>query len=139
LGKVKYTLDLMKFISLFESISHAKVKDCFEHSGMLVYIVNPHEIGKAVGKGGSTIKRVEQSLKKKVKVVEYSEDVKQFIRNAVAPVTVQDVSVEDEIVIITPKDHQTRGKLIGRDAAALKFTTMIVQRFFNEVKEMKVV
>ena len=49
--KIKYDINLMKFISLFESITKTDVKDCFEIGGKLVFIVKEGNIGRALGKG----------------------------------------------------------------------------------------
>jgi len=56
----------MQYISLFESITGAKVKDCVMDE-KLTFIVHPNEAGRAIGKNGINIKRVANVLKKKGK------------------------------------------------------------------------
>ena len=58
MSRIKYDLDIMRYISLFESLSGAKVKDCIVND-VIFFIVHENEMGRAIGKQGSNIKRVE--------------------------------------------------------------------------------
>jgi len=136
--KIKYDINLMKFISLFEGITRAAVKDCFELGERLVFIVKEGNIGKALGKGGSNIKRLERMLKKKLRIIEFNDDLHQFIQNVVYPSKVKDISEEEGVITITPPDSETRGYLIGRSAVNLNITKEIVKRYFD-IKDIKVV
>ena len=77
-------------------------------------------------------------LKKKVKIVEYSDDLIQFVANVVAPIKVKEIVEEDGIVTITPMDSMSRGLLIGRSAVNLRGFENIVKRFYP-IKEIKVI
>jgi N utilization substance protein A len=112
--KIKYDINIMKFISLFETLTKADVKDCFEMEGKLVFVVKDGNIGKALGKAGSNVKKLERMLKKKLRIIEFNDDLLKFIQNVVYPSKVKDISMEDDVVTITPPDSQTRGYLIGR-------------------------
>ncbi|MBW2981303.1 NusA-like transcription termination signal-binding factor [Candidatus Woesearchaeota archaeon] len=136
--KIKYDVNLMKFISLFESITRAEVKDCFELGEKLVFIVKEGNIGKALGKGGSNIRRLENMLKKKLRIIEFNGSLLQFIQNIVYPSKVKDIAEEDKIVTITPPDSETRGYLIGRGAVNLNATKDIVRRYFD-IKDIRVI
>jgi N utilization substance protein A len=54
---IKITCDEMRYIALFESISGASVKDCIvdEAEARAIFIVNPGQVGVAIGKGGRNI------------------------------------------------------------------------------------
>jgi N utilization substance protein A len=136
--KIKYDFNLIKFISMFESLTKASVKDCFMQGDKLVFIVKENQIGKALGKGGSNIKRLENSFKKKIKIAEFNPDLLQFIKNLVYPLQIKDIKEEEDVVTITPPDSKTRGYLIGRAAVNLRNTEDIVKRYF-EIKEIKVI
>ena len=109
--KIKYDFNLIKFISMFESLTKASVKDCFMQGEKLVFIVKENQIGRALGKGGSNIKRLENTFKKKIKIAEFNPDLLQFIKNLVYPLQVKDIKEEEGVVIITPPDSKTRGYL----------------------------
>jgi N utilization substance protein A len=136
--KIKYDINLMKFISLFESITRAEVKDCFEIGERLVFVVKEGNIGKALGKGGSNVRRLEGMLKRKLRVIEFNSNLLRFIQNIIYPSKVKDIVEEDNIVTITPPDSETRGYLIGRGAVNLNATKDIVKRYF-EITDIKVV
>lgn len=126
----------MKLISLFESLTGAKVKDCINNDRAL-FIVEENEIGKAIGKKGANIRRLEELLKKKVKVIEYNPDVVQFIHNFLFPLKVSNIENNDGEIIITGSDTKTKGLVIGRDKQNLNNLISIVGRYF-EIKDIKV-
>lgn len=137
MSKIKYDINLMKYMQLFESITQAKLKDCIA-TEYLIFIVEENEIGKAIGKRGSNVKRLESLLNKKIKIVEFSLDVKQFIRNFVMPLEVKDINEENNIITIFGFDTKTKGLLIGRDRKNLENLKDIVGRYFK-VEDIRVV
>ena len=137
MAKIKYTADIMQFISMFESLTGAKVKDCILNDSLL-FVVQENEMGKAIGKGGSNISRVEKVLKKKIKLVEFSSDIAQFVQNMIYPVKAKEIKEEEEIINIYCNDTKSKGMIIGRDRQNLKFVNDIVKRYFK-IEEVKVV
>lgn len=136
-GKITFDMDTMKFISLCESMTGASVKDCIVSDNLVIFIIKEGELGKAIGKKGFNVKRLEHSLKKKVKMVEFHPELATFVANLVVPAKVKEINVEEGLVTITPGDLISRGQLIGRDAKHLRFHETIVKRFFD-IKEIKV-
>jgi len=136
--RIKYDFNLIKFISMFESLTNASVKDCFNQGDKLVFVVKENQIGKALGKRGSNIKRLENTFKKKLRIIEFNPDLLKFIKNAVYPSQIKDIEEEDDVVTITPADSKTRGHLIGRAAVNLRNIEGIVKRYFK-IKEIKVI
>ncbi|MBU0629127.1 MAG: NusA-like transcription termination signal-binding factor [Nanoarchaeota archaeon] len=137
MSRIKYDINLMNYIKLFENLTRAKVKDCISNDH-LIFIVEENEIGKAIGKGGSNIRRLEDLLKKKIKVAEFSPDVRQFIRNFVMPLHVNEISDENNIITISGPDTKTKGLLIGRDRKNINYLKEVVGRYFK-VEDIKVI
>ncbi len=136
--KIKYDNTLMKLMSFFESATKARLKDCFvDQNELLVFVVEPAQYGLAVGKAGSNVKRIEEALKRKVKIVEYSDELVSFVAGLMQPSKAKDISVTDGVVNITPEPG-SRGYLIGRGGNNLRNMESIIQRYFP-VKEVKVV
>jgi len=132
--KIKYSLDIMKYISMFESLTGARVKDCIVNDG-IIFIIEQNEMGKAIGKKGANIKRIEGILKKKIKLIEYNDDVSKFIVNLIFPLRVKDIKEEEGVVSISVDDTKTKGMLIGRDKNKINSVNEIVKRYFKvEVK-----
>jgi len=136
MSNVTFDMETMKLISLFQAITRASVKDCFENSE-LVFIVGEGEIGKAVGKQGSNVKRISSALKRKIKIVEFNHQLSQFIKNLVYPLRVEKVDEAEGIITLTAQDIQTRGYLIGRGGSSLRKLEETVKRHFP-IKEIKV-
>jgi len=128
--RIKYDINLMKFISFFENLTRSKVKDCIDSGSSLIFVVQKGEIGKAIGKNASNIKKIENLLKRKVRVIEFDEDVAKFVRNVLAPIKVDEVELVDSKVVIRDPNMKTKGMIIGRDASNLKKHKEIVSRYF---------
>ena len=136
-SRIKYDNALIKLMSFFESATKAKLKDCFvDSTGLLVYVVEPAQYGLAVGRGGSNVKRLESVLKRKVKIVEYSDDILSFVASLVLPIRASNVSFADGVVAVTAYP-ESRGYLIGRGGKNLRNYESILRRYFP-VKELKV-
>ncbi len=131
---IKYNIETIAFLNLFEKITKARVKDCFlDHN--LIFIVNQGEIGKAIGKKGINIQNLEKKLRKRIKIVEFNQDPAVFIKNFIAPLTAKEIIKEEDIVKIVPDNVKTKGLLIGRDRKNLKRLQEIVSKYFNvEIK-----
>ena len=136
MNRIKYDSDLMKLMTLFESMTGAKVKDCITNE-KLIFVIEENEMGKAIGKNGVNIKRMENMLKKKIKLVEFSSDVLQFVKNMIYPIEVSGIMQEDNIIKIHGKDTSTKAMIIGRERQNINHLSDIVKRYFN-IKEIKV-
>ena len=134
--RIKYSYDLMKYMSLFESLTGAKLKDCIADDNIM-FIVQENYMGRAIGKNGSNIKRVESLLKKKIKLIEFSNDVARFVGNLINPLRVKEIREEDGVVNIYAEDTKTKGMLIGREKQRINSINDIVKRYF-QVKEVTV-
>jgi len=135
-ARIKFNIDVIKYITLFESLTGAKVKDCIVNE-KIVFIIQENEMGKAIGKQGSNIKRVENSIKKKIKLAEFNNDISQFIQNLIFPLKAKEIKEEEGIVTIYGHDTKTRGLLVGRDRHNINAVTEIVKRYFG-ITEIKV-
>ena len=120
----------MKLITLFESMTGAKVKDCIANE-KIIFIIEENDMGKAIGKKGINIKRIESMLKKKIKLVEFSNDASQFVRNMVNPIEVLDINEENGLIVIHGKDTGTKAMLIGRGRQNINHINDVVKRHFK--------
>lgn len=140
--KIKYDISLIGLIALFEKTTHAQIKDCFQDDvlGRLTFVVQPGELPRAVGKFGANVKHLEAKLNKKIRIVAFDPDKLVFIRNMVLPLQIQGIEeVEEGNIVITGHDTQTKGLIIGRNAANLRNLEQNCRRYFPEIKEIRVV
>ncbi len=131
--------DLLQTISLVEKMTHARVDRCIPRDDKLIFVVGRGDARKIVGPQGATLKKLESQLGKRLKIIEKVEDKLQFIRNAMLPLKIVDMKEEDGIVTVYGPDEKTKGLRIGAKAQNLRFTEKVVQIYFPDVREIKVV
>jgi len=130
---MKYDQELIGFINFFENLTHARVKDAFvDKDERVVFVVNEGEMGKAIGKKGSNIKKASVLLKKKIRIIEFSSDAVKFVKNAIYPIIAESVNKEGEEIIIKDKETSKKALLIGRDQRNLKALQELVGKYFKE-------
>ena len=137
MSKIKYDSDVLKLIRHFELMTGAKVKDCIANE-RLVFVIEENDIGKALGNKGSKIKRLEKSLKRRIKLVEFNSDVLQFVKNLAYPMELDDVKNANGIVTVSVKGSDMKAMLIGREHKNINSFKEIVKRHFN-INEIRVV
>lgn len=137
--RIKYDAKLLKLMPLFESITRAKLKDCFiDDLGLLIFVVNEKDMPNAIGKGGKNVRKLIAIFKRKIKIVEFSPTLEEFIANLIYPIKPKNIEFTDGIATIAGEDVQSRAMLIGRDSRKIKNYKAIIQRYFD-IKELKVV
>lgn len=128
---------LLGTMTLFENVTRAKLHDCISSDELLTFVVEPHELGRAIGPKGKNVRRLEELVRKKVRVVEFNDDCVSFIKNLLYPVVVSNLVIEGDIVTIVAPDQQAKSWLIGRNASRLRANEAIVKRYFP-VRELRV-
>lgn len=134
--KIVYTKDLLDIMSFFSALTGSQLKDCFEVEEMIYFVVEPGQIGKAIGKGAANVKKLQEKLNKKIRLVEFNPDLIKFVTNLTYPFKVDAITEENGLIKIKSQDYQTKALLIGRNAKNLKTMTNVVKRYFtiNEIK-----
>ncbi len=134
---IKITSKEMRYISLFESITGASVKDCIvnEEQNRVIFVVSEGQIGMAIGRSGRNIHTLERMTGKKHEIIEYSEEPVQFIKNALKPAMVKEVRITETpngktiaVVAVNPKDKGVAIGKNGRNAERLRF---LAKRYFQ--------
>jgi transcription termination/antitermination protein NusA len=133
--KIIYNKDVMGFITFFESMTHTNVKDCIE-SQQLTFVVDPGNMGPAIGRHGANVKRLEATLNRKIKIVEFNPLASEFVKNLIGPLKAE-IEEKDGLILIRSEDTRTKSLLIGRNGKNLENYQNIVNRYFSE-KTLKV-
>jgi N utilization substance protein A len=132
--EVTLTEDTLRYIALFENITKTHVRDCMEAEDKLVFVVDPGQANKAVGKAGENVIRMKNTTGKNIQVVEYSDDPEMFIRNVFYNYNVQSVVLENRGNIVhatVTVDPKVKGRAIGKNGRNLKIARDIVNRHHN--------
>ena len=135
--KIKLTSDELRLISLFQSITSAIARDCVVDDKMdrVIFIVNKGQMGLAIGKGGATIRQLQNVVGKKVELVEYSDDASEFIRNILNTDMINEIRINDRIdgtrqaiVVVDPKK---KGVVVGREGRNAEKARLLAKRYFQ--------
>src|ERR1044072_2199283 len=135
--KIKLTSDELRLISLFQSITSATARDCIvdEKMDRVIFIVNKGQMGLAIGKGGATIKQLQNVVGKKVELVEYSDDPSEFIRNILNTEMINEIKINDKIdgtrQAIVIVDAKKKGVVVGREGRNAEKARLLAKRYFQ--------
>lgn len=135
---MKLTLDSINNINLFENLTGAKVKDCIQEDGKLLFLIEEGNVKRALGKDNSNIQRVSKILKKEIKIVAFSNDVCKFISNLIYPNKADEIKLEEKVVTVVVTDSAVKGRIFGRSRENLKKINSLVKNYFD-VEEVRVV
>ncbi|MBA3043855.1 NusA-like transcription termination signal-binding factor, partial [archaeon] len=65
---IKFDTSTMQYITLFENLTKARVKDCLGLEEKIVFIVNKGQLGLAIGKNSVNLKKLKFVLKKNIDI-----------------------------------------------------------------------
>ena len=118
---IKFSANEIRFIALFENMTGAMVKDCIidDEHGKVTFIVKNGDMGLAIGKGGSSVSKVQKAVDKGVEIVELDEDPIQFIKNCLSPAELESVKITQkqngEKIAIVAADNTNKRIAIGKN------------------------
>jgi N utilization substance protein A len=101
----------------------------------VIFIVHKGHMGLAIGKGGSTIKQLQNVVAKKVELVEYSDDPCKFISNILNSELINEIKINERIdgtkqaVVIV--DAKKKGVVVGREGRNAEKARIIAKRYFQ--------
>ncbi|MCQ8893655.1 MAG: NusA-like transcription termination signal-binding factor [Methanolinea sp.] len=128
--------DCMRLMSQFEKLTGAGSRDCVidDRNNRIIFVINPGEMGLAIGKSGASIKKAMEVMGKKIEVVEYAQNPEQFIRNCFLPAKVTSVVLEgdeDSLVAQVEVRDEDRGLAIGKEGKNIFKAKKLAQRQHN--------
>ena len=134
---IKYTQEEIGLINHFEKETRTTVKDCIINPESITFIVKKGDIGKAVGKQGSIIKRIKKEIGKEVNVYEHSDKPEEFIKNLLFPVKIKNIEIQNNTATVKV-DKQDKKRAIGKEGKKIKKVREIIRRHYPEIKEIKI-
>ena len=135
--KITYDNKLIQYMSLFENLTNSKVKDAYLKEKSITFVVEKGDAWKAIGKNGSKIKKIQDLVKKKIKIIEFDDRIEKFSENLIKPIEVENIEFINGNLEIKPKDSGTKGLLIGRESKNLREIEEILSRYFK-LKSVKI-
>jgi N utilization substance protein A len=134
--EVKLTTEGIRYIALFESLTGAIARDCYvdDENDRVIFVVKEGDMGLAIGKNGNNINRVKKSIGKHIEIVEYSNEVDEFVANALQPVFVKKVQVvvkENRKLAYVEVMSKDRGIAIGKNGRNIQKAKVLGQRHYG--------
>jgi N utilization substance protein A len=134
--EVKLTAEGIRYIALFESLTGAIARDCYvdDENDRVIFVVKKGDMGLAIGKNGNNINRVKKSIGKHIEIVEYSDEVDEFVANALQPVFVKKVQVvvrENRKLAYVEVMSKDRGIAIGKNGRNIQKAKVLAQRHYG--------
>jgi transcription termination/antitermination protein NusA len=134
--EVKLTTEGIRYIALFESLTGAIARDCYvdDENDRVIFVVKNGDMGLAIGKNGNNINRVKKSIGKHIEIVEYSDEVDEFVANALQPVFVKKVQVvvkENRKLAYVEVMSKDRGIAIGKNGRNIQKAKVLAQRHYG--------
>mgnify|MGYP000321246503 FL=1 len=136
-SKIKLTADEIRYMALFESITGVTAKDCIidNHANKITFITKQNEAGLAVGKNGSKIKLLRKATGRNIEIIEYADNVQDFIKNAFIPAKVREVRVIEKLdkkkIVVVRVEEKDKGIAIGKGGEKVARVRQLLQRYFD--------
>lgn len=135
--EIRLTADELRLMSLFQSITSVTARDCIidEKMSRVIFIVNKGDMGIAIGKNGSTIKRLQSIIGKRIELVEHADDLAEFVKNIFGRDMIMDVKVSNHnshgkivTVMVEPKK---KAIAVGREGRNVEKARILTRRYFG--------
>ena len=134
---IKLTTDQIRLISLFQNVTKTTARDCLddEKQDKIIFVVNEDKMGLAIGKGGSNIKSLQNILKRRVELIEYSDDPIKFLKNILNSKLVNEVKLDtkqdgsSQATVIV--DQGNKGLVVGREGRNAERARLFAKRYFD--------
>ena len=137
------TIDMqsMRQINLFIKICRVPTKHFFTYNNTLIFGVPKAKVSQAIGKDASNIKKLNQIIRKKIRVlamptIDDHEGIKRFITELLEPAEINNITVEGNKMEITAS-RINRAAIIGRNRVREAELIKILKGAFG-VTELKI-
>ncbi len=127
-------MQMMRYINLLDRASQVKTKQCFLYNNTIFFAVPKGLVSKAIGPAALNVKRIQDNLGKKVRIIEEPEglhDASRFVKDLVAPSKFKILEIKDNCFIITAGNNQNKAILIGRNKKRLEELQKIVHDIYS--------
>ena len=131
-------MQLMRYINLFSKTTGIQTTKVFVYNNQIVFAVPKAKVSEAIGRGAVNVKRLNEILRKKIKVVtmpaiDSNEGIGKFVEETVAPIEFNKIEVKENSVVVTA-GRQSKAALIGRNRMREKELADVLKNFFHIAK-----
>ncbi len=127
--------DSLRYIAALEIVSKARVADCICEEDKITYVVQSGQIGAAIGKGGTNVKKLTKELGKKIHIVELDTDAVKFTHNLLGGAKARSIILKEvhdvgntTKVIVIESDAKIRGIILGKGGKNIEMIKNLLKR-----------
>ena len=127
-------MQTMMYINLLDRASRVKTRKCFIYNNIIFFAVPRNLVSQAIGPDALHIRKIQEDLGKRVKIIrecEGIEDYSRFIQEIVYPVRFKFLELKDKQIIITAGNNQSKASLIGRNKRRYEELKNIINDLFQ--------
>lgn len=134
---VKLTGDELKYIALLGDITSITARDCVvdDETNTIIFIVPPGTAGMVVGFKGRNVKQLTKILGRRVEIVEWADNLEDFVRNLFLPARVVSVRLnklkDGKKVLMVKVMPEDRGVAIGKNGKNVTKARKILKRYYE--------
>jgi transcription antitermination factor NusA-like protein len=110
-------MQLMRYINLLDRVSRVKTRKCFVYNNIIVFAVPKMMISQAIGPGAMNVRRIQEQLGRKVKIVAEPsgiEEAPEFVREVVSPIRFKSLELKEGFFVLNAGSG-SKAALIGRN------------------------
>jgi len=126
-------MKLMRYINLLDRVSRVKTRKCFVYNNVILFAVPRVMISQAIGPGAYNVKRIQDQLGKRVRIISEPQgiaDAPSFVSEVVSPVRFKSLDIKDGVFILNA-GSASKAALIGRNKKRLEELQEIVKNNFG--------
>jgi len=141
-----FDMQFIRYMNLFSRITRVSAKHSFLYNNMIVFVVMPSNVERAIGRDNENLKKISNILGKRIRVVAQPrgiKDISGFLSVIVSPIKYQNLNIVDnetgeKEVVISTQGRENKAMLIGRERIREKELKEIVEQYFG-IKNLKIV
>jgi transcription antitermination factor NusA-like protein len=128
-------MQMMRYINLFAGTTNIQTTKVFVYNNQIVFAVPSSKVSAAIGRGACNIKKMSETLRKKIKVVampavDDNEGIKKFVETVVDPIEVNGIEIRGDSLTVNG-GRQSKAALIGRNRVREKELGDVLKSFFS--------
>jgi N utilization substance protein A len=132
-----------RYIEELRILTKATALDCVidERFERIIYVIKKGDMGLAIGKKGENIRRMQSVLGKRIEMVEYAEDLQEFLANIFRPVELHSVEKDPATgaLLVTIQKKSDLGTAIGKKGANIEKARLLMRKFWgSELGEIRI-
>ena len=122
-----------RYIEELRILTRATALDCIidERFDRIVYLIKEGDMGLAIGRKGSNIRKMQRVLGKRVEMVKYSPELEKFTKNVFKPAEVTGVERRDDGKITVYVSKGDLGIAIGKGGCTIEKARNLLSRYFD--------